>query len=154
PKASVTYGAAGIAYALYRLACRRQDPALLALADVWCARAVSDPDNDDSYYNADIQITPEIVGSISPYHTLRGVHAVRALVSHAMCDLSSQAAALDGFIATSQQPCDNLDLALGRSGTLLVSSLLLDILRSGSALDSASLVAFGNHTMMSVWAEL
>lgn len=154
PKSSVTYGAAGIAFALYRIACRRQDSTLLSLADVWCARAASDPDNDESYYNASIQITPEIVGSISPYHTLSGVHAVRALVSHAMCDLSSQAAALDAFIATSQKPCDNLDLALGRSGTLLASSLLLDVLSSGSALDSASLVAFGNHTMASVWNEL
>ncbi len=151
PKASVTYGAAGIAYALYRIACGRQDAALLSLADVWCSRAASDPDNNDSYYNPDIEITPEIVGSISPYHTLSGVHAVQALVSHAMCDVASQAAAIDGFMVNSQKPCDNLDLALGRSGTLLVTSLLLDTLGDGDMLKPAPMLELGNYTMESVW---
>ena len=154
PKASLTYGAAGIAYALYRIACGRQDAALLSLADVWCRRAVSDSDNGDSYYNPEIEITPEIVGSISPYHTLSGIHAVQALVSHAMCDVSSQAAGIEGFMAMSQQPCDNLDLALGRSGTLLITSLLLDTLADGDLLKPDRLVEFGNHTMDSVWREI
>ena len=154
PRASLTYGAAGIAYALYRIACRRQDAAFLSLADVWCCRALSDPDNDESFYNPDIQITKEIVGSISPYHTLSGVRAVQAVVSHAMCDLNSQATALEAFVVNSQKPCDNLDLALGRSGTLLVSSLLLDTLGNGSVLEPAPLVEFGNRTMTSVWNEL
>jgi serine/threonine-protein kinase len=154
PKASVTYGAAGIAYALYRIACRRQDAALLSLADVWCRRALSDSDNRDSYYNPEIEITPEIVGSISPYHTLSGIHAVQALVSHAMCDVSSQSAGIEGFMAMSQQPCDNLDLVLGRSGTLLITSLLLDTLADGDLLKPDRLVEFGNHTMDSVWREI
>ncbi len=154
PKASLTYGAAGIAYALYRIACARQDAALLSLADVWCTRAESDPDNSENYYNPEIEITPEIIGSISPHHTSSGVHAVRALVSHAMCDVNSQAAALEAFMVRSQKPCDNLDLALGRSGTLLVTSLLLDTLGDGGMLRPAPLVEFGNHTMESVWQEI
>ncbi|WP_348266085.1 lanthionine synthetase LanC family protein [Edaphobacter paludis] len=154
PKASLTYGAAGVAYALYRIACRHQDAALLSLADVWCRRALSEPENNDSFYNSEIEITPEIVGQIAPYHTLSGIHAVHALVSHAMCDVPSQAIALEGFMAASQKPCDNLDLALGRSGTLLVSSLLLDTLEEGDVLPRAPLMAFGNQTMKSVWQEI
>jgi len=154
PKASLTYGAAGIAYALYRIACGRHDAALLSLADVWCRRAGSDPDNGDSYYNPEIEITPEIVGSISPYHTLSGVHAVQALVSHAMCDVNSLAAGIEGFMAMSQQPCDNLDLVLGRSGTLLVTSLLLDTVADGDLLKPDRLEKFGHHTMESVWREI
>jgi serine/threonine-protein kinase len=154
PKASLTYGAAGIAYALYRFACGRHDPGLLSQADVWCRRALSDPDNDESFYNPEIEITREIVGSIAPYHTLSGVHAVQAMVSHAMCDIASQAAALEGFMIASQKQCDNLDLALGRSGTLLVTSLLLDTLGDGDILQPAPLVAFGNHIMESVWQEI
>ncbi len=154
PKASLTYGAAGIAYGLYRIACGRQNAALLALADVWCRRAVSDPDNNENYYNPDIEITPEIIGLISPYHTLSGVHAVQALVSHAMCDVGSQGAALEGFMIMSQKPCDNLDLALGRSGTLLVTSLLLDTLGDGDILKPDPLLEFGNHTMEAVWQEI
>ncbi len=154
PKASVTYGAAGIAYALYRIACARDDAGLLSLADVWCSRAASDPDNADGYYNSEIEITPEIVGSVSPYHTLSGVHVVRALVGHAMCDVASQANALEGFMMASQKPCDNLDLALGRSGTLLATSFLLDTLRDDGQLAPAPLLEFGNQTMASIWQEI
>ena len=38
PTSSLNYGAAGIAYALYRLASVRDDPVLLALADLWVTR--------------------------------------------------------------------------------------------------------------------
>lgn len=154
PKASLTYGAAGIAYALYRIACRHQDAALLSLSDVWCRRALSEPENPDAFYNSEIEITPEIVGQIAPYHTLSGIHAVHALVSHAMCDVASQAAALEGFMAASQKPCDNVDLALGRSGTLLVTALLLDTLEEGDVLPRAPLMKFGEQTMQSVWQEI
>ena len=154
PKASLTYGAAGVAYALYRIACQNQDPALLSLADVWCRRALSESESPDAFYNSDIEITPEIVGQIAPYHTLSGVHAVRALVSHAMCDVASQAAALEGFIAASKKPCENIDLALGRSGTLLVTALLLDTLGQGDVLPPAPLMEFGKQTMESVWQEI
>src|SRR5262249_35964639 len=92
-----------------------------------------------------------IVGSVSPYHTLSGVHAVRALVSHAMCDVTTQAAALDGFVAVSQKPCDNVDLALGRSGTLLVTSLLLDTMAGEGWLKPEPLVEFGSRTMNAIW---
>ncbi|HEY6971562.1 MAG TPA: lanthionine synthetase LanC family protein [Candidatus Angelobacter sp.] len=153
PKSSVTFGAAGIAYALYRIACQRSDSALLSLADVWCSRAAFDPDTRESYYNPELEITPETVGLISPYHTLSGVHAVQTLVSHAMCDVASQAAALQGFIEVSQKPCDNLDLALGRSGTLLLASLLLDTLEDGDV-PIEPLLDFGNHTMNSIWREI
>lgn len=154
PKASLTYGAAGIAYALYRIACGQQDAALLSLADVWCRRALSEPESPDAFYNSEIEITPEIVGQIAPYHTLSGIDAVHALVSHAMCDVASQAAALEGFMTTSQRPCENVDLALGRSGTLLVASLLLDTLGEGDVLPAAPLIAFGDQTMKTVWQEI
>jgi serine/threonine-protein kinase len=154
PKASLTYGAAGVAYALYRMATRRQDPATLSLADLWCSRAMADPGNQDSYYNRAIEITPEIIGPISPYHTLSGIHAVRALVSHALCDVRTRTDALESFITTSQQPCDNPDLALGRSGTLLVASLLLDTLGENDQLDPTPLREFGNRTMDTLWQEI
>lgn len=150
PKASLTYGAAGIAYALYRISCQRQDSSLLSLADVWCSRAASALEDDDSFFNPEIEITPEIVGQISPYHTASGIHAVQALISHAMCDFNSQANAIDRFMKMSEKPCENQDLALGHSGTLLVSALLLDTLRDGP-LDSTPLLKFGNDTLQSLW---
>jgi eukaryotic-like serine/threonine-protein kinase len=154
PKASVTYGSAGIAYALYRMACQRQEPSLLALADVWCSRSATALDKDESYYNPQIEITPEVVGSLSPYHTSSGIHAVQVLVSHARCDLGSQLAGLEAFLLSSQQPCDNLDLALGRSGALLASSLLHDALKNQEGLDLMALRDFGTRTLELLWSEI
>ncbi len=126
PRASLTYGAAGIAYACYRLAQIREDPGLLSLADVWATRARND--GDDAFYDPDIDITPEVVGRISPYHTASGVHAVQALIAHALGDGASQREAVAAFLAAVQEPCANRDLSLGRSGVLLVASFLLDVL--------------------------
>ncbi|HKD84210.1 MAG TPA: lanthionine synthetase LanC family protein [Terriglobales bacterium] len=153
PLASLTYGAAGVACALYRIASQRQTPALLSLADVWCRRALADPENPDSYYNSEFQITPEIIGKVSAYHTVSGIHAVQALIAHAMCDVVTQANAVNCFMIASQEPCENLDLALGLSGTLLVSSLLLDTF-GDTPLDAAPMVQFGNHIRDSIWREL
>ena len=81
PRVSVTYGSAGIAYALYRMACSRDDCRLLATADLWAARSARDVERPDAFYNNDIDITPEIVGRISPYHTASGVYTVQLLIA-------------------------------------------------------------------------
>ena len=48
PRASVTYGAAGIACALLRVAAARDDAALLALADLWITQAAALPETGRS----------------------------------------------------------------------------------------------------------
>jgi hypothetical protein len=80
PRVSVTYGSAGVAYGLYRIACAREDARLLSLADLWATNAARDMDLGDAFYNKDIEITPEVVGRVSPYHTPSGVHLVQGLI--------------------------------------------------------------------------
>ena len=133
PRASVTYGAAGIAYALYRLAFLQDDPSLLTLADIWLAEARRACHDKHAWINEAIGVTRERIGKISPYHCMAGVHLVEALIGHAMGNPPLQHLAVEGFVAASGDICDNLDLTLGWSGTLLGCALLMD-----AQLDDAS----------------
>src|SRR5208282_2558522 len=127
PRVSVTFGSAGVAYGLYRIACTRGDARLLALSDLWAARALRDSSLRDAFYCPDIEITPEVVGYVSPSHTASGVYVVQGLIAQAMGDALSQELAIKRFLTTvAAASCENLDLALGRSGMLIGASLLLD----------------------------
>jgi len=155
PRVSVTYGSAGIAYALYRIACTRDNPHLLATADLWSARSAHDVAGPDAFYSSKIEITPEIVGRISPYHTASGVHAVQLLIARAQGDLLTQQQAVESFLSTAQQaPCESLDVTLGRSGPLLAASFLLNAIRGCKYIDATALTTFGNQVLEGIWAEL
>jgi hypothetical protein len=151
PTASVNYGCAGAALGVLHIGRTRSDPALLALADVWKSRALVLIGSDDAYYNPAIELTREIVGDITPYHTEAGIHAVAAMVAEAMGDVGTQRRCVEGFLWASRRPCAQLDLTLGRSGSLLAASMLLAI---HEAHDAAALRAFGRETMTQIWSEL
>ena len=140
PTASVTYGSAGMAYALHRIASVRDDAHLLALADAWAERAAAET-ADSGFYSPEIQITTETVGSVSPYHTRSGVAAVQALVANARCDKMSLDFALDRFLRLTDAECDNPDLAIGRAGVALTLCILLN---SGGSPQPQALVDRGN----------
>ena len=95
PTASINWGCAGAAMGVLRIAEIRGDPALLALADVWKSRAVALIGSDGAYYNAEIELSQEILHDVTPYHTDSGIHAVTAMVSFAMCDMLSQLRAIE-----------------------------------------------------------
>jgi len=154
PTGSINMGAAGIAYTLYRIAFVRQSARLLSLADLWCAKALREIDQDTAFSNVEMDLTPAIVGRISPYHTQSGVFAVQALVSHAQGDLMTQEAAVGAFVVAAGAPCDGLDLTLGRSGTLLGCSLLLDTVPSQGWKDDSPLLQLGHSVMKGIWEQI
>ena len=149
PTCSVNYGATGIAYALYRMACIGEDPALLAAADVWAARALREKDAEEAFSSVDLEINPDTVGRVSPYHTATGVHAVQALIGHAFGDPLSPHDAVEAFVSAAADDCTKLDLTLGQSSVLLYCALLADIAPSNSALR-----ALGNDVMKRIWDEI
>lgn len=149
PTCSVNFGAAGIAYALYRIACIQDDASLISLADIWATKAMHDSESAIAFYDAELDITPEKAGQVSLYHSVSGVHYVRALIAHAMGDIGTLLEAIEAFISASTAPCENLDLTLGRSGILLACSLLLDTLP-----ESTSLLQFGGKMMRGIWDEI
>jgi len=153
PYCSINNGAAGIAYALYRIAMARGEAALLSSADLWATKAWRAAGHAGAFDNPDLELTAEVVGPVTPYHTLSGVHAVRVLVGLAMGDFVSAQQALDAFIRAVQAPCNNLDVTLGRSGVLLACALLLEALPDSPLLDRRPLEALGDETMAGIWAE-
>lgn len=122
PTCSLAFGAAGVAYGLFRLAVR--DRGLLDLAQRWLNRALNRQFSPGAFHGSDLDLTTKTVGRITPYHTVSGVHVVRALVARARNDDTSWEAAVTDFIAATNHPCTSLDLTLGQAGTLLATCLL------------------------------
>jgi serine/threonine protein kinase len=154
PTSSLNYGAAGIAYALYRLAGVRDDPVLLALADVWVTRARAHMDDDDGCYCTELDITPETVGRSSTFHSGAGVEAVSAIVAHARGDASARKAALGAFIERSSVPSVGLDLTLGRCSSLLGCCLLIETLVTADPAEREELRRFGDRTAQDIRTEI
>ncbi len=150
--ASINYGAAGIACALYRVSLAREDPRLLSLADVWAERAAAACGSAEAFYNPETEVTRESVGESSAYHTAPGVHAVRALIAHAAGLTGVQTAAVNAFLAAVREPGPQRDVTLGRAGLLLAGALLLDTLAGADpAACGAKLKAWGDDLLRGLW---
>lgn len=150
PTCSVNLGAAGIALALYRIACIRGDAGMLSAADAWITSAQDETGAATAFADPVADITPRTVGRISPYHTEAGVWAVRALISQAAGDKVGMEAAATAFVTASRRPCEVLDLTLGRTGTLLGCALLLDALHPALGSRCDALRSLGCETMDTV----
>jgi serine/threonine-protein kinase len=154
PTTSINYGSAGVALGLLHVALRRNDSALLALADTWSRRAMREMGSDDAFYNKEIEITPEMVGESSPYHSPSGVYAVATLVAAAAANPMSQAEGLAGFLGAVGQPSAGLDLTLGRSSILLGAAILLDALPENGFIDPSPLRSLGDTVAAELWQAL
>ncbi|MGO9777798.1 MAG: lanthionine synthetase LanC family protein [Terracidiphilus sp.] len=126
PTTSLNYGSAGIACALYQMACSSEDAQLLAAADVWSVRSIREIGNEGAFYNAEIEIIPKTVGHNSLYHSPAGVYAAQALIAQARGDIALQCAATEAFMQLCAQPSTFLDVTLGQAGLLLGCVFLLD----------------------------
>jgi serine/threonine-protein kinase len=63
--------------------------------------------------------------------------------------------ALDKYLVAVQQfPCESLDVTLGRSGTLLGATFLLNAIKGCKYLNSTALRVFGDGMMRKIWEEL
>ena len=143
PTANVNFGAAGVAYALYRLSLVRDDAALLSLADIWVTRAEQLARTRTAWYNRDMGLGPGGLGRASLYHTEPGLHVVRALIARAMGDVVTMQYAIDAFVIAAARPTRNIDLTLGTSGLLLGAALLLESLPDSDLVEPSALVSLG-----------
>jgi eukaryotic-like serine/threonine-protein kinase len=154
PTSSLNYGAAGIAYALYRLAGVRDDPVLLALADMWVTRARAHMDDKDGCFSPELDITPETVGRSSTFHSGAGVEAVSAIVAHARGDVAARKVAIRAFLERSHLPSVSLDLTIGRCSSLLGCCLLLDTLVTADATEGDEIRRFGDRWAQEIRSEV
>jgi serine/threonine-protein kinase len=125
PIATVNLGAAGIAYALYRLSLVRGDAGLLSAADIWSERAMASRRSRAAFYDGD-QMTPGSFGRSTPYHGVLGLHVVRALIAHARGDFITLADTARAFERLPRDTGPALDLALGLPGALIGLALVLE----------------------------
>jgi eukaryotic-like serine/threonine-protein kinase len=132
PLGSITHGAAGVAYALYCVACARGDAKLLSAADAWAMRAVRTKDQQNAFTNDQLNLDEGKIGQVSVYYGRPGVHLVQALIAQAMGDEASLGEALRSYVDACRAPCECLDLTLGRSGVLTGCALLLDAFGPGA----------------------
>ncbi len=156
PATSLNFGSAGVAYALYRIACGRDDGELLALADLWCVRALSEMSRDDAFASAAMDITPEKAARNSLWHGAAGVHLTRALIACVRGDVVAEYAAAGAFLQTAAERSTIPDLTLGNAGALLGCALFLDLLRDGEPSTGASELSgkfrrLGNETAAEMW---
>jgi len=151
PQASLTYGGAGLGYALLRLARTTKDAVVLSYADLWSRRAAAVVSTEAAFWSADLGIVPEVFGRSSLFHHAAGVHYVEALIAHARADEAELERAVGRFVAACATS-EHIDVAFGRAGLLLGCATLLDILPPH--LDPAALRSLGRSITESIWAEL
>jgi serine/threonine-protein kinase len=126
PRSSVSLGAAGIGYALYRIALRREDPRLLPLADVWLSRARRGAAGDDGFVAPAIDLVAAKVGRHSVHHAGPGLAWAEALVALAMGSRAAAGAAARAFAEAAVAPGGEIDVSFGRAGLLLGAASLAD----------------------------
>lgn len=126
PYSSLTYGSAGVAYCLYRLAQMREDSNLLSWAKLWSERSIAEitTKKEEAFTTPDGDVTAEAIGPISLYHTASGLYFTQALVAQAMGDRQSEMDAVRAFCASAAPSCESIDLTLGRAGVLLGCALM------------------------------
>lgn len=155
PSTSVYYGTAGIAYALYRMACAAEDAELLALADAWSARSAREISLEGAFFNREINFTPETVGNTSLFHSSAGVYAVQALIAQARGDFLLHNRAIRAFTEISRETSNKIDVTSGWAGTLLACSFLLNAAPSPDQSKDlhplAWLRSLGDDTSRALW---
>jgi serine/threonine-protein kinase len=124
------------------------------MADAWIDKATAQAGRDAAFVNREMEMTPEIVGRVSPYHSKSGLHLVQALIAAASGERERCLAAVQAFAQTVAEPCAERDLTLGRSGTVLASALLLEELPDQNGDIGAMLRDAGTQRLETLWSEI
>ncbi|MBL9164741.1 MAG: phosphotransferase [Planctomycetaceae bacterium] len=125
PTASLSYGAAGIAFGLLRASELLDDAYYLSYADAWAEAAVANVSNENAFVAPSLGLTKEIASTASVFHGEAGAYLVRAIVSDALGDIVTFRTACERFIHSVEAAPPSMDLSFGIPGALIgVWSLL------------------------------
>jgi serine/threonine protein kinase len=145
PSASVNFGSAGLAFAMLRLAQQREDALLLAVADIWSDMALRDLHSPGAFTAPDLEMSPDVIGQVSFYHSSPGVFCVAALVADAQADDTRRKGAVQRFITAAAAEEARSELVFGVSGLLVGCSFLLDAVGASSRDEHAALESLGGQ---------
>jgi len=148
PRCSVNFGAAGLAFSLYRIARARDDGEVYAVAGIWQRRAEASLESPEAFHDTS-EFRREDLGSLSPYHAECGVWLTHGLLARSAGDLAGLDWAIHRYLASVKgKPGGELDLTLGRSAALLGAALLYGI-RPAPALRR-----YGDAAVAGIWEQL
>jgi hypothetical protein len=146
--AAVHDGAAGLAYAQYRLALLKQDPQLLASSEVWVSRALS------------LVRTTSGRGALqnpfpsSLYHAEPGIHCVAALIATAQGDRRTAITSTKAFLRSVPDHAAIRDITHGLAGSLVGCAILIESLSPGGCEEIlGALKRKGETLAQAVWAD-
>ncbi len=155
PHASINYGSAGIAYMFYRMACVREEPKLLDLAQVWADHAGSYQAGDGlAFYAPEMGLSERTIGKRSIYYSETGVHLLKALISRARGDDLSVDKAIAQFLTAAVRPCDKIDVTTGRAGILIGCAMLLDEWNINEDQQTIAIRQLAARILDELWQEL
>lgn len=150
PRASVNFGAAGVAFALCRMSGALENGELLAAADLWSQRARKGLDEPEAFASSKgLKLAPT---SRSALHTHCGVFWIDGMLAASRRDPRRQKTALEGFLAACRaSPSGGAELAMGDSGLLLAGATFLGPLADPDNPLKPELLSFGNELVENLW---
>jgi len=150
PTSSANFGAAGIALFLLRAAESRQDPDLLAAAQLWADEAEAGLLAVDGLNTDVLGFHTNSLETASVYHGAAGVHYVASLIALQAGRVDAARRYVDRFISCAGEEASDYDLVKGRPGTLLAIASLLEAIPAEYELETSQLVMFGTELAHSI----
>jgi hypothetical protein len=144
PSCSVYAGCAGVALAVARLAQVTGDSALAERAVGWTDLAEKQSADRDAFDDDD---------GVSPFHSLSGLHCVRASIARDRDDAAVVQDAVEAFVRATSTPCAGLDLTTGRAAVLLGCALLHDLAAGEDRARGRLLRDHGDRIHATVWQD-
>lgn len=155
PRCSVALGAGGVAYLFYRAALHREDPDLLAHADIWCTAAAGSAQRHDAFESEEMGIAATTIGEVSVLHGIAGLSVLQALVARAFGADSGLRHAVSTFVSHHSATAHDLDFVCGRPGSLAAACSLLELFPAADPGASvAALLDFGADAHRAISARL
>ncbi len=125
PRCSLTFGAAGISYALLRAAELCDEPELLWTADAWIELAERHADEPEAFTSPAIDLTRRKIGYASLACAEPGLWFAKSLVRAAAGDASGASSAAARFLTAAKfRPSHHADVNLGGVGLALAADRL------------------------------
>jgi eukaryotic-like serine/threonine-protein kinase len=148
--AAVHDGAAGLAYAQYRLALLTQDPLLLASSEVWISRALSVVRTAAGRATGAVQ--KAFPGSL--HHAAPGIYCVAALIARAQGNHHAAISSTKCFLQAVPDRASVRDITHGLAGSLVGCAILMENLSPECPEEILSALQHKGETLaQSVWAE-
>ena len=146
PPSSQDSEAGDIAYALFRIACTREDAKVGALAARWLDRAIREATFDGA--------TPKHDRYVAANQGIVRLACLQALQAHSIGDSSTLNAAVQIVARLLSQPPETLDITNGKSGWLVTLSRLVDAFGWDQRSQRERLMQAGNALLTLLWQQI